>query len=81
MMLINTGNGSVVGCRWTMVIGSITTTTQKYSAVNHKRATAAECRESHHLRADAATAVPFRSAVVWLTASCSGGALVIERTV
>jgi hypothetical protein len=34
-----------------------------YSAFNHKRATAANCRESHHHRTDA-TAVPFRSAVV-----------------
>jgi hypothetical protein len=30
-----------------------------YSAFNHKRATAAKCRESHHLRSDATTAVPF----------------------
>jgi hypothetical protein len=31
----------------------------KYSAYNHKRATAAKCRESHHRRTDATTAVPF----------------------
>jgi hypothetical protein len=49
-----------------------------YSAFNHKRATAAKCRESLHLRTDATTAVPFRSAVVWLTAFCSGGALMID---
>jgi hypothetical protein len=40
-----------------------------YSACNHKRATAAKCRESHHRRTDATTAVPFpdsESAVVSL---------------
>jgi hypothetical protein len=30
-----------------------------YSAYNHKRATAAKCRESHRHRTDATTAVPF----------------------
>jgi hypothetical protein len=52
-----------------------------YSVFNHKRATDAKCCESHHLRKDATTAVPFHSTVVWLTAFCSGGALMIERTV
>jgi hypothetical protein len=37
---------------------------QMYSAFNHKRVTAAKCRESHHLRTDATTAVPFRTGVV-----------------
>jgi hypothetical protein len=39
----------------------------RYSAYNHKRATAVKCRESHHRRTDATTAVPFpdrESAVV-----------------
>jgi hypothetical protein len=30
-----------------------------YSAYNHKRATAAPCRESHQRRTDATTVVPF----------------------
>jgi hypothetical protein len=40
-----------------------------YSAYNHKSATATKCRESHHRRTDATTAVPFpdrESAVVSL---------------
>jgi hypothetical protein len=60
----------------------------KYSAYNHKRATAAKCRESHHRRHDCTLAIGerhssscIRSAVVWLTAFCSGGALMIVRTV
>jgi hypothetical protein len=68
-------NGTTDRCHFTFRTG-----VELYSAFNHKRATAAKCRESHHLRTDATTAVPFRSAVVGLTAFCSGGALMIERT-
>jgi hypothetical protein len=59
-----------------------------YSAYNHKRATAAKCRESHYRRHHCTLAIGerhssscIRSAVVWLTAFCSGGALMIVRTV
>jgi hypothetical protein len=59
-----------------------------YSAHNHKRATAAKCRESHHRRHDCTLTIGerhssscIRSAVVWHTTFCSGGALMIVRTV
>jgi hypothetical protein len=59
-----------------------------YSAYNHKRATAAKCRESHHRGTDCTLAIGerhssscIRFAVVWLTSFCGGGALMIVCTV
>jgi hypothetical protein len=52
-----------------------------YSAFNHKRVTAAKCRQSHHRRTEWHSSSCIRSEVVCLAAFCSGGTFMIERTV
>jgi hypothetical protein len=51
------------------------------SEYNYKRATAAKCRESHHRRTDASTAVPFPDSGGVTHGILQRGALMIVRTV